>query len=180
MSTRLDSVQPGRVQPQDLPLGRFGELRVAVLLAQRLGNLEPPQRLDLPLRRPVPDRIRPEHDPVLAHELQELAQDVRRDRRERHHRRRPRRADLGIAVRQILHELGVLRRPTDVRHAAAQLARLDLLQRVGQEEVRLDAGVVGDEVELRPVARRFGQVVRMAALRDRAGRAPGPCGRRCC
>ena len=63
----------------DLPLGLLGQLRVAVPLAQLL--LEPPQRLDLLLRRLVPDRVRPEHDPVLAPELHELVHDVRYDGR---------------------------------------------------------------------------------------------------
>ncbi len=63
----LYAVQLCRIQAEDLSLVRFRDLGVAVLFAYVLGNLKPPQRFDLPLRRPVPDGIRSKHDPVGSH-----------------------------------------------------------------------------------------------------------------
>src|SRR6185436_6680783 len=75
------------------------------------------------------------------------------------------------AVRQVFHELGVFGGPTDVRHPSAQLFGLNILERVRQEKVRLNAGVVSDEVKFGPVARGFVQIARMTAQRvRRAGR----------
>src|SRR5207237_10808326 len=48
-----------RVQPENLFLHLAGERAIAVLLDQLIWNLKSPKRLDLPLGRTVPDRIRP-------------------------------------------------------------------------------------------------------------------------
>src|SRR5216684_8724189 len=82
-----DPVDPGVVQAEDLPLGALGQLWVGVLPAQLLRDLEPPERLDLPLRAAVPDGVGPEEDPVLAEESQPLAEDVRTDGRKGDHGR---------------------------------------------------------------------------------------------
>jgi hypothetical protein len=56
----------------------------------------------------------------------------------------------------------------------------DRLQRLGVEEARPEAGVIDDEVELGPVARRLGQVGGRALLRAwPAPPARAPCGCRC-
>src|SRR6266404_2341766 len=76
---RRKPVEARGVEAEDLALRRLGELRIAVQPAQLLGDLEAPQRVDLPLRRAVPHRVGAEYDAVLAHELHELAEDVRAD-----------------------------------------------------------------------------------------------------
>src|SRR5437667_6463527 len=91
-------VEARRVEAEDLALHPRGELGITVAPAHGLRDPEPPQRLDLPLRRAVPHRVRAEHDAVLAHELQELAKDVGAYRREGDHGRGERRADLGVDV----------------------------------------------------------------------------------
>ena len=98
---------------------------------------------------------------------------MRGHRRECDHGRGPGSADLRVAVGKVFYELGVLGCPTDIRHTCAKFVGLNVRQRVRQEEVRLDARVVGDEVEIRPIARRFWQVARVAAQRvRRSGRQP--------
>src|SRR6185436_8739728 len=51
-----------------------------------------------------------------------------------------------------------------VRNPVAQLLAADRLERLGVEEARPEAGVVDDEIELGPVARRLRQVARRALL----------------
>ena len=54
-----------------------GELRVAVLLAEVVGDLERLKRVDRRLRGPIPDhRVGALHDVVLAEVQQQLAEDV--------------------------------------------------------------------------------------------------------
>src|SRR6266487_6955119 len=53
----VDTEDPRCIQPEDLLLHHARERRIPVLLDQRLGHLEAPERLDLPLRRTVPDRV---------------------------------------------------------------------------------------------------------------------------
>src|SRR2546430_4229934 len=89
-------VEARRVEGEDLALHPRGELGITVAPAHGLRDPEPPQRLDLPLRGAVPHRVRAEHDAVLAHELQELAEDMRADRRESDHRRAERGAGLRV------------------------------------------------------------------------------------
>src|ERR1700754_4680668 len=50
----VDPVQAGEVAAEDLALGLVGQLRVAALGDDVLGQLEVPERLERPLR--VPDR----------------------------------------------------------------------------------------------------------------------------
>src|SRR6266850_4344054 len=73
----LHPVQLGRVEPEDVALGLLIELRIAPPLADPVRDLEAPQRLDLPLRAPVPERVRAEDDVLGALEHQQLSQDVR-------------------------------------------------------------------------------------------------------
>src|SRR3989442_1477044 len=158
-------VEPRRIEAEDLALVLRAELRIAVLLRHLLRDLEAPEGLDLPLRRAVPERVRAEHDALRPQVLHELPQHVRAYARERHHARGEGGADLGVHVlqgRRVLRELG---QPAQVRHAVAQLPGADRLQRFGIEEARAEAGVVDDEVELRPVARHLRQVARAALLR---------------
>src|SRR5262245_17542368 len=54
----VDAEDARRAQPEDLLLHRARERRIFVLLDQHLGNLEAAERVDLPLRRAVPDRVR--------------------------------------------------------------------------------------------------------------------------
>src|SRR5215471_1020820 len=55
----VDAEDARPVQPEDLLLHRARERRIFVLLDQRLGNLEAAERVDLPLRRAVPDGVCP-------------------------------------------------------------------------------------------------------------------------
>src|SRR5262249_50041206 len=99
-----------------------------------------------------------------------LAHDVRRDRWEGHDRGSPRRSDLGVTVRQLPYKLGVFCRPTDVWHAVPKLVSPDLPQGVGEEETWLDASVIRNKIELRPITGGFRKVPWMAAQRIRRSR----------
>src|SRR5439155_18800503 len=58
----VDAEDPRGVQPEDLLLHGASQGRVPVPFDQPSGDLEAPKRPDLPLRRPIPDRIgSPEH-----------------------------------------------------------------------------------------------------------------------
>src|SRR5438876_2415544 len=166
-------VEARRVEAEDLALHPRGELGITVAPAHGLRDPEPPQRLDLPLRRAVPHRVRAEHDAVLAHELQELAKDVGAYRREGDHGRGERRADLGVDVLERRGEQRHLGGPGNVGHALAQHPGVHLVQRIQDPERRLDARVIDDEVELRPVGRSPGDVDRVAEPRVAAQRV-GP------
>src|SRR5207249_595456 len=61
---RADVVQPRGVQTEHVPLVGFADLRVVPLLSYLLRNLEPPERLDLPLRGTIPEGIGAEVDPT--------------------------------------------------------------------------------------------------------------------
>src|SRR5688572_5992821 len=66
-------VWPRGVEPEYLGAQGGSDGRITVLRAQRLGDLEGTERLDLVLRRAVPDRIgAPEHI-VLADVLEQFA-----------------------------------------------------------------------------------------------------------
>ena len=95
---------------------------------------------------------------------------MRRNSGECHDRRSPRGSDLGIGVLVRRHERSIFRCPADVRHALAQFAGLDLLQRVVHEERRLNTCVICDEVQIRPILCGFGQVARMTSFRIRRSR----------
>src|SRR2546425_12156395 len=89
------------------------------------------------------------------------------DGRERDDGRGERGADLRIDVREIASELRKTRRPADVGDAFAQ--GRPTLQEIRErfrvvEEDRLDARVVDDEVEVRPVAGGLRDVLGVAAL----------------
>ena len=78
-----DPVDPSRIQTEDLRAQRRRDLGIAIHRAQFGGDLESAKRLDLILRRAVPDRVgAPEHV-VLAAVLEELAERMRRARRAR-------------------------------------------------------------------------------------------------
>src|SRR5262252_244413 len=51
-------------EAENLPLDRRGELWIAPLSPHLVGDLKAPQRLDLPLRRAIPDGVRSEHDSI--------------------------------------------------------------------------------------------------------------------
>src|SRR5262245_38171239 len=57
----VDAVNLRGVEPEYLGLQLFRQLRIAVLLLQLVRNLERAERLNLILRRAVPDAIRPPH-----------------------------------------------------------------------------------------------------------------------
>src|SRR5688572_12676655 len=79
-----DAVGSRRIQAEYLRAQLWRDFRIAVALAQFGRDLERAERLDLVLRRAVPDRVRaPEHvvGPAM---LQQLAESVRRLRRIAH------------------------------------------------------------------------------------------------
>ena len=132
------------------------------------GNLEAPERLDLPLRRAVPDRVRAPQHVVGAEGVDDLAEQVG--------------AGGGIGRDQLPE--GGAQLHVDVREARllllhlAELGGPGHLRRTGL--VADDAeqpGVVDEEVDVREILRRLDQVARMVVVRDRA-RAAGPCARR--
>ena len=175
----VEPVELGRVKPQDVALVVLVQLRIVPALRDALRDLEPPERLDLPLRAAVPERVRSEDDVLRTLVPEQLPEDVRGHRWERHHRGGEGGPDLGVGVLEVAGELRVRRRPVDVRHSIEErprprFARLDLRQRLVVEERVLDAGVVGEEVQVRPVLERLGQVGRIAVLRPRRQAAGKP------
>src|SRR5438445_12637210 len=86
------------LRPRILRLASSVSSGISVLLAHLLGNLEPPEGVDLPLRRSVPHRVRAKDDAIRSHKFHELTHDVRRHRREGHYRRSPRCSDPGVDV----------------------------------------------------------------------------------
>src|SRR5262245_25895193 len=93
-----DPVGSHRVQAEDLRAQLRRDLRVAVLLAQFRRDLEGAERLDLVLRRAVPNRIRAPEHVVRTNVLQELAEPMRGLRRVAH-QEAPGAAELRVDVR---------------------------------------------------------------------------------
>src|SRR5436190_3243550 len=86
------------VQSEDLRAQRGRDLRVTVLSAQLRSDLERAERLDLVLRRAVPDRVRAPQHVVLAGVLEQLANAVC-SRLGVAHQEAPGAAELGVDVR---------------------------------------------------------------------------------
>src|SRR5512135_683501 len=73
---RVEAEQPRGVPAQDPILDLIGQWRIAVLLDQVVGDLQPPQTLDLALRAAVPDRVGPPEDVVGPRYLDHLPEQV--------------------------------------------------------------------------------------------------------
>ena len=143
---RVERIHLHGILAEYLALQRRRELGIAVLLAQLRGDLERAKRVDLVLRRAVPDAVgAPEHV-VLADGLDELAQRVRRARRIAH-QEAPGRAELGVDVRARLHV--VLRERVHERvHALVAVRRVARAFRLPRHEAR----VVDEELHVRDSA----------------------------
>src|SRR5688572_22661540 len=96
-------VRLGGIQAKHLGAQRRRHLRVAVLLAQLVRDLERAERLDLVLRRAVPDRVRAPQHVVLADVLEQLAHRVCGRGWIAHRQETPGRAELRIHVAVRLH-----------------------------------------------------------------------------
>src|SRR5262245_28794231 len=72
----IDAVNLRRIEPKNLCLVLFRQLLVAELLAQLVGDLEPLEGLDHPLRRAPPETIRAPDDVVGPKMLNVLAHQV--------------------------------------------------------------------------------------------------------
>src|SRR5207245_9945974 len=83
----LEPVEPRAVQAQDLALRGLVEMRVLPLVLDVVRDPRAPEGLDLPLRPPVPGRVGTEHDVVLTHVVEQLADQVRPHLWERHDHR---------------------------------------------------------------------------------------------
>ena len=144
------------------PVGR-AQRGEAVLLAHVLGDLEAAQRLDLPLRRAVPERIRAPDHVVRAQALDQRAHERGGEARVRHRAVGERRADLAVDVAHPVlgRDLGQVGGPL---HAAGLL---ELGQRVLRRLLeRPKRAVVDDEVELGPVLGRLAHVPDRVVLPD--------------
>src|SRR6267142_4469630 len=120
-----DPVETRVVETDDLPLGGLGQLRVSPLLPRAprkrrtvpvdarepVRDLEPPERLDLPLRRPVPDGVGAEYDAILAEVLERLAEQVGANAGERDHAGGEGGAQLRVYVPERRRRLQELRGP---------------------------------------------------------------------
>ena len=162
---RREAVDPGAVGAEDRALHRAvgrAHRREAVLLLDVLRDLEPAQRLDLPLRRAGPERVGAPDDVVGAHALDHRAEHERAHARLGH-----------VAVGEDLAEVGVdvvhAVLPGDVGEVGDPVDAAGALQlvpgvrgraaRAGDPAVRR---VVDHEVELRPVLGRLADVVDVA------------------
>src|SRR5439155_26811646 len=113
----VDAEEAGGVQTEDLFLQRAGQRRVLVLLDEPAGDREAPERLDLPLRRPVPDRIGPPEHVVGAEGVDDLAEQVRAGGRVRRDESTEGGAELHVDIpepRLLLLERAELGRPRDL------------------------------------------------------------------
>src|SRR5437899_7051761 len=72
----VDAEDAGGVQAEDLLLLAAREWRIVVLLDERRGHLETAERLDLPLRRAVPDRVGTPQHVVRPERADDLAEPV--------------------------------------------------------------------------------------------------------
>src|SRR5260370_40607713 len=91
------------------------ESRKSVFLLHVLGNLEPPQRFDLPLRGPLPYRIGAPEDVIDTNPLEQRADQGPRKFRMRHGRIAKRGAEIRVDVRdtELFRYLAGVRRPLD-------------------------------------------------------------------
>src|SRR2546425_5372115 len=72
----VDTEDPCGIQAEDLLLHGARERCVAMPCDERLGDLKAPERLNRPLRRPVPDQVCPPQDVVGAEGLDDLSEEV--------------------------------------------------------------------------------------------------------
>src|SRR4029453_3953548 len=154
----LEAVEARGVAAEDGALHRAvgGAKRLeAVLLLHVLRDLEPPHRLDLPLGRAVPERIRAPDDVIGAQTLDERPDERRREARAGDGAGGERGADLAVDILHALltRDLGEVSRPLD----AAGLLELGE-RRVGLLPEGAGGAGVNDEVDLGPVLGRLAEV----------------------
>ena len=77
----VDAKHSRRIQSENLFLYLTRERLVPMLLDQPIRNLEPPKGFDLPLRRPIPNRVRPPEHMIGTKGIDDLPEQVRADRR---------------------------------------------------------------------------------------------------
>src|SRR5881296_2454795 len=148
---RLQTVEPRAVPAENgllhRPVRRAERLET-VLLLHVVRDLEPAHRLDLPLRRAVPQGVRAPDDVVGAEALDQCADEGRGEARVGDGAGRERGAELAVDVLHagLAGNVGEIARPLD----AAGLLELGE-HRVGFLHEGAQRGVVHDEVELRPV-----------------------------
>src|SRR5882762_872602 len=160
----IDPVHAGRVAAEDQLLYRATgatERRKTILLLHILGDFEPTQRLDLPLGRPVPDRVGAPQDMIDPHTLDQRADQGSAEFGMRHGRVGKRRAKLGVDVgdSELLRNIREIAGPAD---AACGLELGPGL--VGQLEERTQRRMIDDEVHLRPVLGSLADVPRGCVL----------------
>src|SRR5207244_11454892 len=134
------AVQARGVEAENLPLGGLGKLRIAPAFLHHSGDLKAPERLDLPLRRAIPARDRPEHDSVRPEVLEELTEDMGAHRGKGDHRRGESGSDLAVDVGERRPQLRERRRPGNVRYALAQPSRTYRMRRLALDASRMDSG----------------------------------------
>ena len=130
----------------------------AVLLAHVLGDLEPAQPLDLPLRRAGPQRVGAPHDVVGAQALDQHAHQRRAEARLDHRGLGEDLAEIAVDVADAVlgRDLGEVAGPFD----AAGLLELRIAVRRGAGRAGPAIGrVVDDEADLRPVLGRLADIV---------------------
>ena len=162
----LELVVSGGVAREDRALDRTigrPQRREAVLLLHVFRNLQPAQRLDLPLRRSVPHRVGAPNYLVLPETLDQRADHGRGQARMRDAGVRKAGAELGVHVlhAKLLRDLGEIRHPVDAAGV------LELLERsIGQFDEGAQRRVIDDEGDLRPVFGRLAQVPHRGVFPD--------------
>ena len=132
-----------------------------MLLDQLIWNLKSPKRLDLPLGRTVPDRVRPPEHVICPERFDDLAQEMRADCRRRRHQLPEGRAQLHIDVsdpRLRPFHLAELGGPRDLSGS-----RKGLLNGTGSKK----PGVVDQKVDVREIFGRLDQIAGMVVVRHR-------------
>ena len=151
---RLDPVDPGAVQAQDLRLALAGQLRVAEALLELARDLERAEGLDLVLGSAVEDAVGAPQHVVLADVAEQLAEHVGGLRRVAHDRP-PGRAELGVDVLVRPHPMSLHRRDQAIDPLFRRRSRVRALRRPGGLEPR----VVDDEIDVGEVASGAGHVL---------------------
>ena len=126
---RRELVEPRVVAAEDRVLDRAvgrAERRVAVFLLHVFRDLEPAQRLDLPLRRAGPHRVGAPHDVVGAQALDQRAHDRRAEPRIGGRRPREELPEVAVDVLHavLLRDLGEVGDPFDAAGLLEMLPRV--------------------------------------------------------
>src|SRR5437762_32422 len=153
-----------RVAAEDQLLDRAvgaTERSKTIFLLHILRDFEPTQRLDLPLGRPVPNRVGTPQDMIDPHALDQRADQSRAEFGVRHGRvgKRSTKLCVNVSDPELLRNFREISVPSDAARGLELGPGL-----VGQLEERTQRRVIDDEIHLRPVFGSLADVPRRCVL----------------